>query len=204
MTHITNDLKLAIPVRYVEEERVDPKNKKRKIIDLVPVLWAYHTPITKEVFEQNYLILTDTKDALFSKGSRYAGDNGPRIARLVLRDVAEAQGKEDSAEAVFGEIRRLTMILLPDGKKGFKQTPVEIAIQRKAIDPEEWEEVESALVFFTCAYMSANITGRRKVAELLASALRGSITSLSLTEFAASLRTSTQIETTEPGAEIPS
>lgn len=170
-------------------------------------VYGYHTPISREVFEANYAILASTKAALFSKGLAYAADVGPRIAALKLRDEARAEaiskGDVDAngeprivaATALLAEMRRLTMALVP-GDNGWEMIPAEIAVSRKAIDAEDWREAESGLVFFTCAYAMAPRANRAKMAEGLASVLGGLITSSPLTEYAASLRTSTQAETT--------
>ncbi|MDE1854691.1 MAG: hypothetical protein KGI38_13345, partial [Thaumarchaeota archaeon] len=82
---------------------------------------AYHTPISREVFEANYRILAATKAALSGKGVMYQMDAGPRIAALAMRDEgkrdAEDRGSVDDAghprdemtPALLAEIKRLTV-----------------------------------------------------------------------------------------------
>ncbi len=155
-----------------------------------PLIWAYHTPISTEVFQANYRIIAATKAAIFGKGIAYAADAGPRIASLTLRDAGRADaaewGIEDTAPALLANISRLTHVLAP-GKDGFDMVPIDAAISRKVIDAEEWAESESMLVFFTCAYSMALRSNREAVAKASALVLGGSTTSLEPLGWAASL-----------------
>lgn len=181
---ITPSLSLAFPIRVSESGE--------------PLVWAYHTPISQEVFVASYRIIAATKAALFSKGIAYAADAGPRIASLALIDASKADsaewGTENAAPALLAEIRRLTFALVP-GKDGFEQLPVDVALARKEIEPEDWAEGESAIVFFTVGYLMALRAKREPIGKALALVLGGSMTSSTLTEFAASLKTSTAPET---------
>ncbi|MEI1392206.1 hypothetical protein, partial [Klebsiella pneumoniae] len=89
-------------------------------------VWAYHTPISRQVFEANYRVLAATKASLMSRGGIYMMDSGPRIAALTLLDEgmreAEARGSyakdgrtviDEATPALMAEIRRLTMVLVP-------------------------------------------------------------------------------------------
>jgi len=87
------------------------------------------------------------------------------------------------ATALLAEIKRLTTILVP-GENGFAVTPVSAALSSGAIDKEDWSEVESALVFFTCHYVMAKKRDREKMASATASLLMGSMTPLSATDYA--------------------
>lgn len=164
---------------------------------------VFHTPISRDVFEANYRILAATKSVLGSKGIYYQMDSGPRIASLTLKDEgqkdAAARGDFDGignpndggALALLAEIKRLTMILAPT-KNGWDMIPVDAAIAAKVIDAEEWQEVESAIVFFTCHYAMSKRQDRARIAQATASLLKGAITSLPAMEYLGSLRTSTQ------------
>ncbi len=165
-------------------------------------VWGYHTPISRSVFEANYRVLAATKASLMSKGSVYMMDSGPRIAALTLLDEgareAESRGRfdakgnviDEATPALLAEIRRLTMVLVP-GPAGWDLLPIEGAVSAGKIDDEDQAEVESAIVFFTCICALASKAERKKHAGSTASLLKGSITSLSPTEFSASLPTST-------------
>jgi hypothetical protein len=161
-------------------------------------VWAYHTPISRQVFETNYRVLAATKASLMSKGGIYMMDSGPRIAALTLLDEgmrdAEARGRVDkdgrvideATPALMAEIRRLTMVLVPTAG-GWDLLPIESAVAAGKIDAEDQAETESAIVFFTCICALASKAERKKQASSTASLLTGSITSLSPMEFADSL-----------------
>lgn len=192
----TSDLRLVFPITL--DERGDP------------VLWAYHSPISLDVFNANYRIISATKHELFGKGIQYAYENGLRIAALAMRDASASDAQERgivdaAASALLAEIKRLTLVLAPS-ESGFESLPVDIAMKNGAIDAQDWAEAEAALVFFTCAFAMAPRAGREIVARSAALVLRGSMTLLSVTEFAASLPISTPEETsvtTDPSS-VPS
>lgn len=193
---INESLNLVVPVRSDEKGAI---------------LYAYHTPISREVFETNYRILAATKAALSSKGVHYAMDAGPTIAALALRD----EGRKDALErgdvdakgnpgdgggdALMNEIKRLTTILAPSAS-GWDHIPVDVAVGRDVIDADEWKEVEAKLAFFTCHYALAHKKNREAVVQATSSILEGWSTSLSITEWIVSLPTSTNKETTETKA----
>lgn len=170
------------------------------------LIYAYHSPISREVFEANYRVLAATKSALASKGVIYMMDAGPRIASLTFKDESrkdalergdvDAKGNpnEDYMRAFLAEVRRLTTILAPTAN-GFQTIPVDSAIAQNLIDDEEWTETESAIVFFTFNYWLSRKATRHNLAMATASVLKASVTSLSAMEFTASLQTSTQGET---------
>ncbi len=167
------------------------------------LIYGFHTPISREVFEANFRILSATKSVLGSKGIYFQMDSGPRIAALTLKDEgvkdAVSRGEfnaagdpmDGGAGALLAEVKRLTTILAPQGD-GWNMIPVDAAIASGVIDADEWREAESAIVFFTCLYALAKKMDRAKIAKATASLLKGSSTSCSLTEFPASLPKSTQ------------
>lgn len=175
-------LNLVLPVR----ESPDGK----------PFSFAVHTPISREVFEISFRILSLTKAALFSKGLPFAFGTGPGIARLTLldeakRDEAErGEGAVLQAKAILQELKRLTMIVGP-GPSGYSAIPVDSALGSGLMDKEEWEEAESALLFFTLAFSLVKMKDRKMVMESTASILGGSLTSQTPSEFAVSCQTST-------------
>lgn len=167
--------------------------------DKGPTVYAYHTPISREVFEANYRVLAATKSALASGGIRNLMGNGPVIASLTLKDEAmkDAVDRGENIDeamppgsALLAEISRLTVVLAP-GPEGWETLPVHVAIKRQIIDEEDWQEAESAIVFFTCLYALARKAERDKVMKTTTSILDASTTSLSPMEFVASLPTLT-------------
>lgn len=189
---IADNLNLTIPLRADEKGTT---------------VHGYHTPISREVFAENYRILAATKASLASKGVHYLMGSGPRIAALTLRDEGkkdaldrgdvDASGKpsDGGAKALLEEIKRLTVILCPSAS-GWTMLPIDAAISQGVIDEDDWQEGESAIVFFTAHWALASKAEKAKVANATASALKGSITSSSATEFIGSLPTSTSSATT--------
>ncbi|MHB8388152.1 MAG: hypothetical protein ACYDBH_01065 [Acidobacteriaceae bacterium] len=165
------------------------------------ILNVYSTPISREVFEANYRILSATHAALLTPGLAKAAMIAPRIASLRLRDEgardAADRGEEgdSGASALLAEIKRLTLLLTYDNT-GWNMFPVDAAIAQGVIDGEDWREVESALVFFTCSFYMVHRRDRKVIMETIAEILRGSITSFEPMEYAASLQTSTQTKDT--------
>ena len=191
-------LNLGFPIRW--SEKVDAQGA------LIPLVWAYHTPIGREVFEANYRAIAATQLEIAGKGSI-----GQRIATLALKEACKNDALEHGLEppanpALLGEIRRLTIVLAPTDAAGYELLPIDQAIARGVIDAEDWSEAESALVFFTCALSLVRRISREPIARTYALVLRGSITSLPPLEFVASLPTSTPAETSEatPPSSVPS
>ncbi len=189
---LTDSLSLVIPLRAADDGTV--------------LVRGFHTPISRQVFEENFRILGATKAALFSNGAKYASEVGPQIAALLLKDEAkresirleqfDADNQPDisGAIALLAEIKRLTVILAP-GPGGWEQLPVDVALARKIIDEDEWRDAEAGLCFFTSLFSLCPKRQRAKVIDGLAAPIGGIGTSLTLMDFIASLPTSTQTAT---------
>lgn len=185
--------------------------------DSTPTLYAYHTPISREVFEANYRILAATKAALSGKGLQFLAGTGPQIAALALRDEArkdardsgdvDSQGNpsEHACDALLADLKRLTMVVAPT-PQGWDKVPVDVAIQKGYMTREEWPDVESALTFFTCLYALSPRAKLQETASATASILGAFTTSSSITDWVASLPTSTNEEPIAPkaGLSVPS
>lgn len=197
-------------------EKVTKKVDGKDVTEDVVRVYAFHTPVSRAVFEQHYRTLAATKSALAAKGSHYLMSSGPRIAALTLKD----EGRKDAADrgsfdkdgnivdeettAFFLELKRLTMVLCP-GANGWDMLPVDTAISSGKIDSEDWEEVASSIVFFCCHYAMARKADRETTARATASVVGASITSSSITEFLGSLPNSTPAAPMKPAASsIPS
>jgi hypothetical protein len=202
---IDEQRRLVLPV---VTDFVTKKVHDKEVTDEVVRLWAYHTPISREVFEQHFRVLAATKSALAGKGMHYLTQSGPRISALLLKDEgrkdAIARGlvdetgnvRDDETNALIGELKRLTMIFCP-GPHGWDMLPVDTAISSGKIESEDWEEVLAGIVFFTCNYAMARKANREATAKAYASFLDASITSSSPTEFVASLPNSTPVAPTK-------
>jgi hypothetical protein len=200
---ITNDLKLVVPLKRSENGDV--------------LIYGYHTPIDRPVFEANYRVISATKAAIFGNGLRYAADIGPRIAALTLVDegtrdsalrgefMSDGTIKDGGAKSLLAELKRLTLVLSP-GPNGWENLPVDVAIQRGIIDEEDWRDGESSIVFFTCAFAMAPRQTRKGVASVLAGVTMAKITSLAPTEYCAGLLTSTTDDAiaTRAASSVPS
>lgn len=204
---------LVLPV---VTEKVPKKVDGKDVTEEVVRIYAHHTPVSREVFEQHFRALSATKSVLASKGMHYLMSSGPRIAALTLRDEgkkdAAARGsfdedgnvQDDETTAFFAELKRLTMVLCP-GQNGWDMLPIDAAIASRKIDSEDWEEVASSITFFTCNYAMARKADRETTARATASVLGASITSSAPMEFVASLPISTPAEHTKPApSSIPS
>ncbi len=181
MTVINGDLKLVLPIR------VDEKGDA--------ALYAYHTPISREVYDSNFRLLGETKTAIMGDSARHAF-MAKADAVLYLRDagtaLALARGVDGDggATALLADLRRLTMILAP-GAQGWDMLPVDMAIQRGVIDADDWADAEAEVVFFT-AWAAGNGRKDRPAQMVFAAQLiGGQTTSLPPMEWAASLQTST-------------
>ncbi|MHB8914736.1 MAG: hypothetical protein ACYC4K_02865 [Thiobacillus sp.] len=182
------------------------------VLPLGESLMVYHSPISRAVFEANYKALAATKAALASKGVHYQMDAGPRIASLLLMDEvrrdadADKDGlpDESAGRAFLAELRRLSMVMVAS-QNGWDLIPVDAAINTGKVDAEEWQEVESALVFFTCHYAMARKADRQSVGIASASLLRAYTTSSACSEYAASLPklTTAEITAASAGSSVP-
>lgn len=164
---------------------------------------VHATPISREVFENYFLIIARTFSAIH--GERLGAVGGPRIASLLLRKIAveagEWEGDGGVERGLVEEIVRLANVCVP-AAKGWETIPLHDAMARGSIGPDEMSEVMNAMVFFIV--ISAML---RK--SVLPSYLRGpstqlwgaSITSLNCTEYANSLMISTDVGNT--GATAP-
>jgi hypothetical protein len=157
-------------------------------------VFVHSTPIGRDVFNKYGTIIAATfarvwKDRLDTLG-------GPRVALLLLREVAEERGRlEDVEHGLLNEVWRLTNVVMR-GEHGWESQPYYAA--RALLDEDDQAEVENAIVFFIC--FSA-VPPRSQVSSLLAqmTLLWGSQTTpSSCTAFAASLTTLTAGSTTLP------
>jgi hypothetical protein len=158
---------------------------------------AYHTSVSRAIYEANYAALHAALAAMGRKGAHYLKASGPNIANLVLKDEgkrdAAERGEEDRTPALLGEIKRLTNVLVP-GAAGYDLLPVDAAISMGKLDEEDWGELEAQIVFFTCLVQTARKSDRTMVAASVASIVDGSTTSSAPMVYAASLQTSTKVE----------
>src|SRR5215831_13634119 len=85
-------------------------------------IYVHSTPISRDVFERYYLVLSKTFAQIYQEG--LAAIAGPRVGFLLLRDVAQNtrgtngapnawEGTDGVANGLINEIRRLTNVIMP-------------------------------------------------------------------------------------------
>lgn len=89
--------------------------------------WVHSAPVSREVFEAHFLLISKTFSAIHAEG---LGDiAGPRVAGLIMKRIAE-RGKDEEAEASLrNEIRRLTNVSMRT-KTGWDMVPFQEAIDK--------------------------------------------------------------------------
>lgn len=192
--------------------RIDRKlNLVQPIETETGTIHLHSMPLSREVWENYFLILSKTYSQLFAQGLHTI--SGPAVAGLMLRHIATQDGVWEGDAGVknglMPEIRRLTNIVLPTGA-GWGTLPYEEALRRKMIDDDTATEAEGAIVFFICA--SAVLRGPKAKAKLgillgmTESQWGAQYTSSDATAFGASLPTSTPVESSgekRPASSVP-
>jgi hypothetical protein len=155
---------------------------------------VHSVPISREVFEDNFLVISRTFTAVYTNG--LGPVTGPRVAALLLRQEAKALGVwERTQQSLMAEIYRLTNVVAP-GDGGWESMPFDVAKKRGILDDEAAAEVENCIVYFTCA-SSIHLKAELTVAKEGLSTLWGAqTTSSNVTEYTHSLPTSILEETT--------
>jgi hypothetical protein len=169
-------------------------NKKLNLV--IPIdtdkgrIWIHSTPISKEVFESNYLLLTKTLADLYSNG--IGPSFAPRIALLSLKDTAkEMDESNDISNNLIQEIYRITNVLMPDPSGRWQTIPFVEVISKKIIDEQQLSEVENAIIYFIVA-SAVHLRSELQMAYLgLKNNWQAQTTLLNVTEYGNSLATST-------------
>ena len=179
---IDNNLNLILPIREDENG--------------TGLAWAVHTPLSREAFESSFRILSLARTEIFSRGAAHAFGTGPTISVLTLKEEGRRDGEQrnepdpdKAAKSLLMEIRRLTMIVAPS-PEGFRPVPVDSALSSGLIIPEEWEDAENSLIFFTLTFCLTKRTKWDMSKKATAELLGGQMSSSTPTEWAASCRTS--------------
>jgi hypothetical protein len=184
-------------------------NKKLNLV--VPVetengkIWVHSVPISREIFESNYLLITKVLSNLYANGIGPA--MAPRIALLILKDTAkEMNDQKDISYDLMQEIYRLTNFLMPDptGVGGWRTIPFIEVKRQKLVDETSISEVENAIVYFIVA-SAIHLKGELPMAYSgLERIWNAQTTSLNVTEYGRSLMTSTPgVNTGEKSAPTP-
>ena len=105
--------------------------------------YVHAAPVSREIFEAHYLLLARTFTEIHTAG--LAEIAGPRIAAMMMRDVARKLGDEQGHRALMNEIRRLSNARVQT-ESGWEVMPFEDALNH--LDPDDASEAENAIVFF--------------------------------------------------------
>lgn len=171
-------------------------------------LSVHAAPIILEAYKTYFMVLAKTFSTMMNE--RLTNVSGPATAALMLEQIAkttmrapgvswwEDMGAVAGVEnGLMAEIRRLSNVIapLPDGA-GWAATPLQIALDEGIIDVEEAMEVMNQLCFFTVVSWVPERRDRPSFINGAAYLFGGQTTSLNCTEYAASLKTSTEDATT--------
>jgi len=169
-------------------------------------VYVHAAPISREVFQRYWLPLSKAFAMIYGEGLHLAG---PRIAAMSLQKVSEElrvwDGPMGVERGLLPEIRRLANVVAPGAGnghgRGWQMIPYEDAVKADLIDQDDADEIEGVLVFFTLAWRLNRRSERKGLIDGLVALWGASTSSQSLSEFAASLPTST--ETANTGAMPP-
>lgn len=174
----------------------------RKLNMVIPIdadgitYYVHSSPIDRSTFETYFDPIAKSFTAIYSGG--HGIYSGPRVALMVLRQVATRMGMWDGEGGVeknlLVEVRRLTNVAMPTN--GWSYVPWEQAVKDGLLDEDDVGEVENAIVFFTLASAMHRKAELRQNLEPALSLWGARVESLKLTEFLDSLRTSTETENT--------
>lgn len=187
---------------------VEPVSINKKLNLVIPVdtdtgrIWVHSVPISREIFESNYLLLTRTLSNLYANGIGPA--MAPRVSKLVFMDTAkEMDEKTDISSSLLQEIYRLTNFLMPGtGGHGWQTIPFGEVKAKKLIDEQQISEVENAVVYFIVA-SALHLKNELPMAyQGLKSIWNAETTFSSVTQYGNSLTTSTPIDNTGEKAPI--
>jgi hypothetical protein len=154
--------------------------------------YVHSIPISKEVFEQNFMLFARTNSAMVALGIDDPV-TAPRIAGMMLKKTGKDLGLEREVESLMQEIRRLSNVAVPTDA-GYEVIGLDGALQRKLFDEDDVSEVENVIVFFTVVSWMHKKSG---LVAFLGEGLKiwnAQLTSFTCTEYANSLMTSTQAE----------
>lgn len=191
---ISRDLSLVVPVT---DGTVETEVDGQKVVEDNIVAYVYAMPVSQEVFEVHYRVLAKTFNDIYSGGLSITA--GPRVAALLLKDIAVSMGRWEGPggveQGLMQEIRRLASVVVP-GPAGWDTVTFQEAVQKSILSTDDVSEVENALTFFTVASRMHLRAERATVLNGAANLWGAQISSLSFTEFLNSLQTSTRAAST--------
>lgn len=170
-----------------------------------PTLYVHAVPISLEVFEAHYLVLSKTWATLIGNG--LDPRTAPSVAELALRDVAKSTPRGPGVtwwegpdgvggeRGLLAELRRLSSAIVPTDD-GWRPTPLDSAIASGEVTKGEERELMNLLAFFTVASHVPASEDRARLIRGEASMYDSLLTPLDSMNYAASLKTSTPADNT--------
>lgn len=162
------------------------------------LIYFHSMPISRETFKKYYFIMSKTFAKIYSEGINSIA--GARVAAMMIEDMAKDNFRSASANwwdgsdgiqnGLMNEIKRLTNVVVQDGGQ-WKTFPIHIAIAQKLIDEEDWFEAEGEISFFILASAMHNRMDLPGILMGMTAMWGGQTTCSNVTDFAASLPTST-------------
>ncbi len=181
---------------------VKPLSLNEKLHFVVPIYgpdgdtvtaYVHSAPISKETFEAHFMLISKTFSAIHAEGLSIIA--GPRVASIMLREIAKQMNDEAGAITLMNEIRRLTNVIMRE-QGGWNSYPFQDVVDTGRIDEEDIDEVTNGIVFFTVA-SRMHQRGNRKAFLTGAARLWGALISpLNFTAFVASHQTSAPASST--------
>jgi hypothetical protein len=157
-------------------------------------IFVHSTPIAYEVYKKYFLVLSKTFSKMIAEGLSFVA--GPRVASLLLEQIATEDGKWDGRDGVrnglVAEIVRLSNAIMPS-ENGWTTFPFQDVIDKKLMSFDDIEEVMALLTFFTLICTICRKNERQTILEKM-KIWGGLVTSQNVMEFVDSLRTSTEEE----------
>jgi len=188
MAVINRQLNLVIPITRADGSTV----------------YVHSTSIRPETFEFYHLVLAKTWSGFVQNG--LDPRSAPSVAALVLKDTAKATPRGigvnwwDGSDGVGGEsgllaeMTRLSNVVAPSPDKGWSNVPLQAALDQNMIEADEKAEVMNLLTFFIVASLMPPRVDRENIVRGMASMYELQTTYLNCMEYANSLKTSTQEE----------
>jgi hypothetical protein len=177
---INRKLNLVLPIELDEHRKI----------------YFHSMPISIEVFDANFWLLTQTLASLYAHG--IGPSMSPRIALRALRDCAKQMDETTDISVDFlNEIYRLTTVIMPNTNGGGWITlPYYEVKNKKLVDEQILVEVENAIVYFIVA-SALHLRSELEMAfQGLVGIWKAETTSLNPTEYMRSLPTLTQTVST--------
>lgn len=204
---IDRKLNFVVPIYGDETVQLDAKGapaiQDGRPVMVTPVIaYVHSTPLSAEMVDRYFLVLAQTFAQFWNLGLSVAAAPGValRLLKKISSDAGTWSGPDGVEIGLVEEMRRTTSVIVP-GEKGWSPMPLKAAVDRGVITQDDVQEVENALVFFIAVSATLGRSQRREMLETAAGLWSALVSSLSSSDFASSLPTSTG--TASSGAKPP-